>query len=76
MQFCFLVLQLLLGSGVALLYPRESQYREVKELNGLWHFRADYSDGRDEGFTQAWYKQPLSKVCAPVVVQVIATAAC
>lgn len=46
----------------ALLYPRESQYREVKELNGLWHFRADYSPDRRAGFDEKWYQQPLSKV--------------
>ena len=45
-----------------LLYPRESAYREVKELNGLWHFRADYSADRNAGFREKWYTQPLSKV--------------
>ena len=49
----------------ALLYPRESESREVKELNGLWHFRADYSPGRDAGFTEQWYREPLSKVHDP-----------
>ena len=48
--------------SAALLYPRESQYREVKELNGLWHFRADYSPDRKAGFDKKWYQQPLSKV--------------
>ena len=46
----------------ALLYAKESSSREVKELNGLWHFRADYSPGRDAGFTEEWYKEPLPKV--------------
>ena len=45
-----------------MLYPRESTSREVKELNGLWHFRADFSEDRKEGFEKEWYKQPLSKV--------------
>ena len=53
---------LLFGSGRGLLYPKESVSREVKELNGLWHFRADYSPSRDAGFVEQWYKQPLSKV--------------
>lgn len=47
-----------------LLYPRESPYREVKELNGLWHFRADYSESRNAGFEEKWYQQPLAKVTA------------
>ena len=46
----------------ALLYPRESPYREVKELNGLWDFRADYSLYGQDGFLHQWYLQPLSKV--------------
>ncbi len=52
----------LLHGALGLLYPRESSSREVKELNGLWHFRADYSVDRNEGFEKEWYKQPLSKV--------------
>ena len=46
----------------ALLYPRESPHREVKELNGLWNFRADYSLYSQDGFLNQWYLQPLSKV--------------
>ena len=52
----------LLGTTRALLYPRESESREVKILDGLWQFRADFSASRDEGFTQKWYSQPLVKV--------------
>ena len=60
---CVPLIHCLLFSGAAgLLYPRESTSREVKELNGLWHFRADFSANRNEGFEKEWYKQPLSKV--------------
>ena len=52
----------LLGTARGLLYPRESESREVKILDGLWQFRADFSASRDEGFTQKWYSQPLVKV--------------
>jgi beta-glucuronidase len=62
MKVCFGLVLAQLGLGVALLYPRESPHREVKELNGLWHFRADYSAEGDEGFQQKWFTQPLSKV--------------
>ena len=44
------------------LYPRESPSREIKELDGLWHFRADYSANRNAGFEEKWYEKPLSKV--------------
>ena len=48
--------------STGLLFPRESPSREIKEINGFWHFRADYSDNRNAGFDKKWYQQPLSKV--------------
>ena len=45
-----------------MLYAKESETREIKELNGLWNFRADKSDSRDAGFTQKWFMQSLAKV--------------
>lgn len=45
-----------------MLYPRESPSRELKELGGIWSFRADFSPGRDAGFEQRWYRQPLRQV--------------
>jgi beta-glucuronidase len=42
-----------------MLYPRESPSRERKELDGLWSFRADFSDSRHQGFDQQWYRRPL-----------------
>ncbi|CAL8363633.1 unnamed protein product [Lota lota] len=44
-----------------MLFPRESLSREIKELNGLWSFRADFSPNRKLGFEQAWYKQRLAE---------------
>lgn len=49
-------------AGVHSLYPRESPSREVKELDGLWHFRADYSASGNEGIEEKLYEKPLSKV--------------
>nr|XP_023688726.1 beta-glucuronidase [Paramormyrops kingsleyae] len=49
-----------------MLYPRETPSREIKELNGLWSFRADFSPSRDIGFKQAWFKSPLSQT-GPVI---------
>lgn len=45
-----------------MLFPRESFTREVKELNGLWSFRADVSTTRNEGFEKGWYKSRLTEV--------------
>lgn len=39
-----------------MLYPRESETRQVKDLNGLWRFRTDH---RNEGFSQKWFSRPL-----------------
>lgn len=62
---------LLWGWGLALqggmLYPQESASRERKELDGLWSFRADFSDNRRQGFEQQWYRTPLREVRAPCI---------
>lgn len=50
----------LLNSGM--LFPRESSSREVKDLSGLWDFRADKSPNRNQGFDRAWYKSRLAQV--------------
>ena len=57
-----LLVALCLGGARGLLYPRESESREVKVLDGVWYFRADFSSGRDAGFTEKWYSKPLVMV--------------
>lgn len=57
----------LLDTGM--LYPRESSSREVKELNGLWSFRADMSPNRNQGFEGAWYKSRLEEVNTAVTTR-------
>lgn len=66
---CWVALgQLLCSCALALkggmLFPKESPSRELKTLDGLWHFRADLSDNRLQGFEQQWYRQPLREVRA------------
>uniref|UniRef100_A0A2R8ZLL3 Glucuronidase beta n=1 Tax=Pan paniscus TaxID=9597 RepID=A0A2R8ZLL3_PANPA len=48
-----------LGLQGGMLYPQESPSRECKELDGLWSFRADFSDNRRRGFEEQWYRRPL-----------------
>ncbi|XP_072034978.1 beta-glucuronidase-like isoform X2 [Amphiura filiformis] len=60
----FLICQGAITGGM--LYAKESESREVKELNGLWNFRADKSSARDEGFTQKWFMQSLAKTGAVI----------
>uniref|UniRef100_A0A8C0GZC7 Beta-glucuronidase n=1 Tax=Chelonoidis abingdonii TaxID=106734 RepID=A0A8C0GZC7_CHEAB len=68
--FCAVCLLLLccqaLALGRGMLYPRESASRELKELNGIWSFRADFSPQRDKGFVQQWYRKPLRQ-SGPVI---------
>lgn len=47
----------------ATLYPRESETREVKSLDGIWDFRSiPNAEDNDIGFKEKWYSQPLKKV--------------
>jgi hypothetical protein len=45
-----------------MLFPRESESRQIKDLGGLWSFRADKSPSRTAGFDEKWYEQDLAKV--------------
>ncbi|KAM9117793.1 beta-glucuronidase [Pangshura tecta] len=67
---CALCLLLLccqaLALGRGMLYPRESASRELKELNGIWSFRADFSPQRNKGFVEQWYRKPLRQ-SGPVI---------
>ncbi|XP_013419299.1 beta-glucuronidase [Lingula anatina] len=49
-----------------MLYPRESESRQIQELNGMWKFRADYSPNRLRGFDQKWFAKPLDQT-GPVI---------
>lgn len=51
---------------MGMLYPRESESRQMKELGGLWMFRADMSSNRKAGFEEKWYANPLEK-SGPVI---------
>ncbi|MEQ2226023.1 hypothetical protein ILYODFUR_023466 [Ilyodon furcidens] len=62
----FAALDSVLLSDTGMLFPRESSSREVKELNGLWVFRADRSPNRNQGFERAWYKSRLAET-GPVI---------
>lgn len=43
------------------LYPRESESREVRSLDGLWKFRLSPLHDPNQGFREKWYQQPLMK---------------
>jgi len=39
-----------------MLYPRESETREIKDLSGIWEFKVDKDN---EGYEKQWFKKPL-----------------
>ena len=45
-----------------MLFPRDSESRQVKDLSGFWNFRADMSANRNQGFEQSWFAKPLWQV--------------
>lgn len=50
------------ANTAGILYPRESESREVKSLDGMWNFRLSLPDPL-VGFKERWYMKELSKVC-------------
>ncbi|KAK2828793.1 hypothetical protein Q5P01_019827 [Channa striata] len=54
----------LLDTGMLL--PQESSSRELKDLSGLWDFRADKSPSRKQGFESAWFSRRLAE-SGPVI---------
>ncbi|CAG5127681.1 unnamed protein product [Candidula unifasciata] len=54
------------SGGVGMLYPRDSEARQSKLLDGLWHFRADYSPTRNQGFAEKWWTARLYQT-GPVI---------
>lgn len=45
-----------------LLYPRESETREVKSLDGIWNFVKSNETAPTEGIRDKWYLNDLNKV--------------
>ncbi|XP_011404336.1 PREDICTED: beta-glucuronidase-like [Amphimedon queenslandica] len=56
-----------------LLYPKDSSSRLVKDLDGIWHFRIDRSELRDEGFKEKWYSQALQSTGKTILMPVPAS---
>ncbi|XP_063226156.1 beta-glucuronidase-like [Bacillus rossius redtenbacheri] len=44
-----------------ILYPRPSESREVRSLDGLWNFRIPPDEDRYKGVAEGWYEQELWK---------------
>jgi beta-glucuronidase len=61
---CVLILNVWVHVVVAdgILYPQDSETRQVENLNGLWNFRAADTTNQEQGFTQQWFNKPLDQV--------------
>jgi beta-glucuronidase len=47
-------------SGV--LYPRESESREVVSLDGIWKFRTSPAEDQEKGFRNKWFLTNFEEV--------------
>ncbi len=67
--FAFFALAYNVCAGNLRLYPRESETREVKKLDGIWNFRIiPMGEDKNIGFTQKWYSQPLQLVRYDLII--------
>lgn len=66
LQLVFIVVALnvsfIMAALPGMLFPKDSERREVKDLSGMWDFRADMSDNRNGGFENMWFAKPLWQV--------------
>ncbi|XP_046618699.1 beta-glucuronidase isoform X2 [Neodiprion virginianus] len=64
----------LIGNGNAtlpgLLYPRESESRQVVSLNGMWDFLVSPPADPEVGYREGWYEKDLNKVGKPMKMPV------
>ncbi|XP_017773138.1 PREDICTED: beta-glucuronidase [Nicrophorus vespilloides] len=60
-EFCFLVCCISFAK-CGILYPQESETREVKSLDGLWNFAVSSYYNKLIGFSEHWYKKDISKL--------------
>nr|XP_029712731.1 beta-glucuronidase-like isoform X3 [Aedes albopictus] len=49
------------SSSEGLLYPRESETREVKKLDGMWNFVRSDSNNPSQGLREKWFSDDLSR---------------
>lgn len=45
-----------------ILYPQESESRDVRSLDGLWNFRLSPEPDPLTGFRERWFQKDLSQV--------------
>lgn len=55
------------GQKKGILFPRDSESRQSKNLDGLWNFRAEPKAASDLGISEKWFEQPLEKVTIIII---------
>jgi len=60
--FFFGLIRVDLSSADGILYPQESEKRQLNTLDGIWNFRAANRSNQEQGFNEQWYSKPLKKV--------------
>lgn len=65
---CLFILTVLLSFFInaqsklpGMLYPRDSESRTLRKLDGMWNFRIDDSPARNESFVNKWFMNWLDK---------------
>lgn len=53
-------------SVAGILYPRESESREVVSLDGIWKFRISSAEAQEKGFAEKWFSTNFEEVNALV----------
>ena len=49
------------GSGGGILYPRESETREVKSLDGIWNFKLSPKSDSVQAYKEKWFSKELKE---------------
>lgn len=56
-----------------ILYPKDSESREVQKLDGIWNFRLTPFKDSSKGYKEKWYKKDLRDVGATIPMPVPAS---
>jgi hypothetical protein len=62
------ILTTCLVNGEGILYPTESESRDIRSLDGIWAFRLANESDSSVGHREGWYKQELRKVSSPLLL--------
>lgn len=56
-----------------ILYPRDSESREVRSLDGIWNFKLSPSKNSAKGYKEKWYEKDLRDIGSTIPMPVPAS---